>query len=74
MFFKNLYSRMMFKLKSEKLPRYADFTLGDFGGVDECYPNLNSDNKGTSLILVHNKKGNDLLKELKDIHIYKNVI
>lgn len=30
---------------------------------------MNLDNKGTSLILVHTKKGNDLLKELKDIHI-----
>ena len=55
--------------KFAKLPRYADFTLGDFWGVDECYPNLNPDNKGTSLILVHTKKGNDLLKGLKDIHI-----
>lgn len=29
---------------------------------------MNPDNKGTSLILVHTKRGNDLLKELKDIH------
>ncbi len=55
--------------KFAKLPRYADFTLGDFWGVDKCYPDLNLDNKGTSLILVHTKKGNDLLKELKDIHL-----
>lgn len=55
--------------KFAKLPRYADFTLGDFWGVDECYPDLNPDNKGTSLILVHTKKGNDLLNGLKDIHI-----
>lgn len=30
---------------------------------------MNPDNKGTSLILVHTKKGNNLLKGLKDIHI-----
>ena len=30
---------------------------------------MNPDNKGTSLILVHTKKGNDLLKGLKDIHL-----
>ena len=35
--------------KFAKLPRYADFTLGDFWGVDESYPDLNPDNKGTSL-------------------------
>lgn len=57
--------------KFAKLPRYTDFTLGDFWGVDECYPNLNLDNKGTSLILVHTKKGDDLLNNLKDIHIQK---
>ena len=30
---------------------------------------MNPENKGTSLILVHTKKGNVLLKELKDIQI-----
>lgn len=29
---------------------------------------MNPDNKGTSLILVHTKKGNDLLKGIKDIN------
>lgn len=57
--------------KFAKLPRYADFTLGDFWGVDKCYPNLNLDNKGTSLILVHTKKGDELLNNLKDIFIQK---
>ena len=42
--------------KFAKLPRYTDFTLGDFWGVDNCYPELNRENKGTSLILVHTEK------------------
>lgn len=55
--------------KFAKLPRYTDFTLGDFWGVDNCYPELNKDNKGTSLVLVHTQKGKDLLLENKDIFI-----
>lgn len=55
--------------KFAKLPRYADFTLGDFWGVDKYYPELNKDNKGTSLILVHTVKGKELLENLNDIFL-----
>lgn len=55
--------------KFAKLPRYTDFTLGDFWGVDENYIELDKDNKGTSLILVHTDKGKKLLEENKDIFI-----
>lgn len=54
-----------------KLPRYCDFTLGDFWGVNNCYPELNKDNKGTSLILVHTEKGKKFLENLEDIYIQK---
>lgn len=57
--------------KFAKLPRFADFTLGDFWGVDECYPDLNLDNKGTSLVLVHTEKGNELLQKLTDVYLQK---
>ncbi len=52
--------------KFAKLPRYADFTLGDFWGVDSCYPELNKDNTGTSLVLVHTEKGNELLNAISE--------
>ncbi|MDY3827591.1 MAG: Coenzyme F420 hydrogenase/dehydrogenase, beta subunit C-terminal domain, partial [Clostridium sp.] len=54
--------------KFAKLPRNCDFTLGDFWGVDNCYPELNQDNSGTSLVLVHTEKGKTLL-EGSDIYI-----
>ncbi len=57
--------------KFAKLPRYCDFTLGDFWGVNNCYPELNKDNKGTSLILVHTEKGKKFLESLEDIYIQK---
>ena len=55
--------------KFAKLPRYTDFTLGDFWGVDNCYPELNRENKGTSLILVHTEKGKRLLESREDIFL-----
>lgn len=56
--------------KFAKLPRYVDFTLGDFWGVDKYYPELNKDNKGTSLVLVHTDKGKKLLNKLNNKEIY----
>lgn len=53
-----------------KLPRYADFTLGDFWGVDKYYPDLNRDEKGTSLVLVHTNKGEKLLNKLSEKEVY----
>lgn len=55
--------------KFAKLPRYVDFTLGDFWGVDNYYPELNKDNKGTSLILVHTDKGKKILLDNPDCFI-----
>lgn len=55
--------------KFAKLPRYADYTLGDFWGVDNCYPELNKDNKGTSLVIVHTEKGKKLLLNNENIYV-----
>lgn len=43
------------------LPRQGDLTMGDFWGIKEKY----DDKKGTSIILVNNKRGNHLLNILK---------
>lgn len=43
-----------------KTSRVADITIGDFWGVDEYDPTLN-DKKGTSIILINNRKGQHLL-------------
>lgn len=51
------------------LPRTADITLGDYWGVQYKYSHL-SDDKGISLMLVNNEKGNNLIESIKnDIYI-----
>ena len=47
-----------------KIPRIADITIGDFWGVDEYDKSLN-DKKGLSIILINNKKGQNLLREIE---------
>lgn len=50
---------------------YADISLGDFWGVGKSYPDLYN-KKGTSLILIHSKKGQALLDVCKkDLYFQK---
>ena len=48
------------------LERVADFTIGDFWGVEKTFPDMD-DNKGVSLVFVNSEKGrcifNDIMKE-----------
>lgn len=46
-----------------KIPREADISLGDFWGVEGKY-NEFKDNKGTSLVLINNKKGKELFENI----------
>ena len=43
----------------------ADITLGDFWGIHKVLPEMN-DGKGTSLVIVHNAKGQQLLNDISD--------
>lgn len=47
----------------KKLNRVSDLTLADFWGVEDICPEMD-DNKGTSLVLVHSKKGERVLSGL----------
>ncbi len=47
-----------------KLPRQADFSIGDFWGINKYNPAFN-DQKGTSEILVNSEQGAKLLEEIK---------
>ena len=49
---------------SNRMPRQGDLTIGDFWKIGTFDPSLN-DNKGTSLVLVNNQKGEDFFKKLK---------
>lgn len=47
-----------------KLPRVADLTMGDFWGIEQYKSSL-VDGKGTSLLLVNNSKGEEVLQQVK---------
>lgn len=50
--------------KYSSLPRLGDLTIGDFWGISNYNAKLN-DKKGTSVVLVNNKKGEFLLNNYK---------
>ncbi|MBR4991534.1 MAG: Coenzyme F420 hydrogenase/dehydrogenase, beta subunit C-terminal domain [Clostridia bacterium] len=52
-----------YRCSCKGLTRCADFTLGDYWGVWDQVPSM-SDNKGTSIVLVHSDKARALWKEL----------
>lgn len=61
-----------YNCKFKGLHRNCDFTLGDYWGVWDQEPAFN-DGKGTSLVLVHSKKGELIWNQLNDALRYKRV-
>lgn len=49
-----------------RLPRVGDITMGDLWGTERFAPELN-DKKGTSLALVNNQHGKQLLEHIKGV-------
>lgn len=49
----------------KKPDRYADITIGDYWGIDELDNNFN-DNRGVSLVLLNNDKGEELFGKVSD--------
>jgi coenzyme F420-reducing hydrogenase beta subunit len=65
-FLKNIFLRKScYKCKFSKLPRIADISLGDYWGIENFDTNLDDD-KGTSLIIVQNEKGQNFIDKCKD--------
>ena len=56
----------------KSLSRCSDITLGDFWGIENIAPDMD-DNKGTSIVLVHSKKGEKLLNKIKHLLKIKEV-
>ena len=50
--------------------RASDFTIGDFWQVEKIIPEIEGD-KGTTLLIVHSKKGQQLLKSIENISIHE---
>jgi len=61
-------SACLFKHKN----RNSDITLADFWGIEHIFPAMHDDH-GTSLILVHSKKGQELLHAIENKICYKSV-
>ena len=65
-FTKDLCLRNSCSSCSEKgVERCADFTLGDYWGVWDQYPEWD-DNKGISLVMVHSDKAKKIMSDIKD--------
>lgn len=64
-FLQNLYLReSCYGCKFKGFDRASDFTLADFWGVEKELPDY-YDNKGTSVIIVHNEKAAKMLEGMK---------
>lgn len=59
-----------YNCKFSKLPREADISLGDFWGVEGLYKEF-ADNKGTSLVLINNSKGEEIFRKISCNLFYK---
>ena len=71
-FLKNLSLRpSCYNCKYSTIPRVADISLGDFWGIEKINKEFNDD-KGTSLVLINNDKGKELLDNIKDKIYYSN--
>ena len=46
--------------------RYADITLGDFWGIDDIIPKLNTHGYGVSAVICNTKKGAQCFNDIKD--------
>ena len=49
----------------KKENRMSDITLADFWGIEQVKSSMN-DNKGTSLVILNSKKGNEMFDAIKD--------
>lgn len=65
-----IYRESCYKCKYANIPRVADFTIGDYIGVDSKVVNKNIKQKGISVLLVNNEMA---LKYLGEIKRYLNL-
>lgn len=66
-FLANLYLRpVCYSCPVRGLKSGSDLTIADFWTVDRWHPEIKNDNKGLSLLLVNNSKGNSYLQLICD--------
>lgn len=75
--FKNLFYNHQilrpccYKCPYKDIMHPGDITIGDYWGIDRAVPGFN-DNKGVSLVLINNEKGQKLFDMVKDSLIYQD--
>lgn len=68
----NLYERpSCYECQFKGFPRMSDITLADFWGLNKIDPSMDR-NLGTSLIMIHSKKGEEFFNKIKDKIVYKS--
>jgi coenzyme F420-reducing hydrogenase beta subunit len=60
-----------YKCNFRTLNRESDITIADFWGIEHVCPEM-FDNKGTSLVMVNSKKGEELFEKIKEKCIFKS--
>lgn len=64
MFLSNAFLRpACYECQFKKILKSGDITLADFWGIKNIYPQFN-DNKGVSLVLINNEKGEKIVREI----------
>lgn len=53
---------------SKKINRVSDITIADFWGIKNFAPEFDDD-KGTSLVIVHSKKGEEIFSDLENCRV-----
>ena len=72
-FLQDLYLRpSCYDCKFKSRERVSDITLADFWGIDKLYPQWDDD-KGMSLVVVHSKKGENILEYISKNLFMKSV-
>lgn len=72
-FIKNLYLRdSCFECNFRGIDRISDFTIADFWGVHELLPDF-YDDKGTSIVMTHNTKANEIFESLQDKLVFSEI-
>ncbi len=61
-----------YKCQFKKLEREADITIGDSWEIGNYLPEMDDD-KGTSVVLIHSEKGQNLWNSINDKIVYKEV-
>lgn len=74
-FFKSFIKEQIFRdscysCKYASLHREGDFTIGDFWGVKQYYPDIDT-NDGISILIINTNKGNNLFENIKDNLVYR---